>query len=642
MTAEPIRNLGYAAWRDPYAWMERMSGPRWKKLLAQEHRHAHSLSSQPAVRHLAATMQKEIDQVQEYVHFDGPMIGNGAIAITMRYGGRKLYWNWAWSPHRKVPFTDIDTEGDLVWYITDDDEHPYENILICEDSQGREVWRKRSVGGQLAVIGHDCYYINVLNYFTAVELSVCLAHTGNEERLVYREKDPEKDIRLHCMANRTLYMTSEDAGGSALFVVENHAVKPLYRRSKHQMPLGKDRTGRHAVLTRQGTSDPWTLHGDTIESWHLPNEQIQWVNMLTGLVLTIEEGAQTIWHCQAHKTPRVLYRIRVGTIDPTPWATWENTLPQTFLVRDPFEIPFVIQIVNTQVRHMPSRAAPTQTHAVHLSPLDIHRFHTRSRDGTAVPFIAIKQRGVRPTALLVYVYGAYGSTTPIEWPYQHWYPLLSRKWVIVFALVRGGGDVDEAWAEAARRENRHVSVDDFEACVRGSQRVFRLRPHQTVIYGRSAGGVPVGALVSRYPQGALMGAVFTEVPYVDVLRTTTNPDLPLTKGEYKEFGNPKQHIREFRELLAVSPVNTLPPDGAPGVFVLTHVGLMDQQVLAYESFKWVQRLRGHEEEIEGPPKGKYVTFERQEAHHYRVTHMARFRAVDLAILEAWVRGALHL
>ena len=632
MTADPIRDLGYIAWQDPLAWMERMRGPRWNRLLAEEHRHVHALTSQPSVHALSRAMQEEIDAVQEYVHFDGPVIGNGAIAITMRYGGRKLYWNWTWSPHRKVAFTDIDTEGDMVWYITDDDEHPYENLLICEDSQGREVWRKPSVGTQLAVMGRDCYFIRVLNYFTAVELSVCLAHTGNEDRLVYREKDEERDIRLHCMANRTLYMTSEDAAGSSLFMVEHRAVTPLYKGSTHQMPLGRDRAGQHVVLTR--TRDAaWTLHGP---SWHLPREQIQWANVLTGLVLTIHEGAQTIWHCAEHKAPRVIYRIKVGTIEPTPWATWENTLPQTFMVRDPFELPFLVQIVNKQVRH------PTPPPRPALPALDIHRYHAESRDGTSVPFVAIKQKSVKaPKAQLVYVYGAYGSTTPIDWPYQAWYPLLSRGWVIVFALVRGGGDVDEAWAEAARRENRHVSVDDLEACVRAAQRVHRLSAQQTVVYGRSAGGVPVGALVSRYPQGALMGAVFTEVPYVDVLRTTTNPDLPLTKGEYKEFGNPRKHIREFRELLAVSPVNTLPPDGAPGVFVLTHVGLLDQQVLAYESFKWVQRLRG--EPLGGSTaRGKYVTFEKQEAHQYRVAHMARFRAVDLAVLEAWVVGRLRL
>jgi hypothetical protein len=153
----------------------------------------------------------------------------------------------------------------------------------------------------------------------------------------------------------------------------------------------------------------------------------------------------------------------------------------------------------------------------------------------------------------------------------------------------------------------------------------------------------VGAIVSRYPHGQLVGAAFTEVPYVDVLRTSSNPDLPLTVGEYKEFGNPRENILNGKELLSVSPINTLHSEGAPGVFVMSHVGLLDRQVYAYESFKWIQRLRGAAswEERSSDPKGKYVTFEKKEAHQYRPQSSSRFRAMDLAILDAWAEGRLR-
>jgi hypothetical protein len=153
----------------------------------------------------------------------------------------------------------------------------------------------------------------------------------------------------------------------------------------------------------------------------------------------------------------------------------------------------------------------------------------------------------------------------------------------------------------------------------------------------------VGAIVSRYPHGQLVGAAFTEVPYVDVLRTSSNPDLPLTVGEYKEFGNPRENILNGKELLSVSPINTLHSEGAPGVFVMSHVGLLDRQVYAYESFKWIQRLRGVAswEERDSDPKGKYVTFEKKEAHQYRPQSSSRFRAMDLAILDAWAEKRLR-
>ena len=129
------------------------------------------------------------------------------------------------------------------------------------------------------------------------------------------------------------------------------------------------------------------------------------------------------------------------------------------------------------------------------------------------------------------------------------------------------------------------------------------------------------------------------MPYVDVLRTTTNPDLPLTKGEYKEFGNPRESILDMKEILSVSPVHTLPPDGAPGEFVLTHVGLLDKQVFAYESFKWIHMLRG---EDTSHPKGKYVMLEKNEAHQYKSKQMPHFRGGDLAIIDAWAEETLRL
>jgi hypothetical protein len=76
---------------------------------------------------------------------------------------------------------------------------------------------------------------------------------------------------------------------------------------------------------------------------------------------------------------------------------------------------------------------------------------------------------------------------------------------------------------------------------------------------------------------------------------------------------------------------------------MSRVGLLDKQVFAYESFKWIQKLRGfssQEESIMSHPKGKYVTFERKEAHQYRPSKFPRFRAIDLAILDNWVDGKL--
>jgi pimeloyl-ACP methyl ester carboxylesterase len=643
MTGEEVRDLGYLKWRDPWAWMETMKGKRWEALISREKRHFNSLASQPHVEKETRQMEKEILLAQQYSILPGFKIGCGTINIIISPSA-KFYWRWVWNKSSK-PAYDIDVQGNIVWYVTSDEDKHFRNQLICESSDGKHIWKKSAVSSQIAIIGELCYYIKVLDYFTTSELCVCNAQTGNSNRVLYRETDKRRDIVLIKGANRTLYLKSEDPVDTRIYKVVGQELIPLAKTSMLQMPLGESIYGDDCILTRNSHYEAWSARGKPVEDWILPDEEIEWANIQSGHILTMHEGAQTIWFCAPRKKPHKLFKIKVGSIEPNIWARWESLLIQSFIVKSPFGVPCMVHIINTKVllEENPRLKIGKQ---IKFAPLDVHRFHTPSADGTSVPYIVIKEKGVvKPKAQLVYVYGGYGSSTPISWPYHNWYPLLKRKWALVYALVRGGGDIDAAWAEMARRDNRHLSVDDFEAVISDAQKKLKLGPEQTVIYGRSAGGVPVGAIVSRHPDGRLVGAAFTEVPYVDVLRTSSNPDLPLTIGEYDEFGNPLERIQNFKELLSVSPINTLPTDGAPGVFVIDRVGLLDRQVFAYESFKWIQKLRGfasEEESDTGAPKGKYITFERAEAHQTRPHKFPRFRAIDLAILDSWVDGKLRI
>jgi oligopeptidase B len=124
------------------------------------------------------------------------------------------------------------------------------------------------------------------------------------------------------------------------------------------------------------------------------------------------------------------------------------------------------------------------------------------------------------------------------------------------------------------------------------QRDTGLGAKDTVVFGRSAGGYLVGAAVVRHPMGDLFGGAYVEVPYVDVLRTASNPSLPLTAFEYLEFGDPARRVADFEFLLRHSPISGLGAEGAPGVRVLCRTALNDKQVYAYESAKWVDALRG--------------------------------------------------
>jgi pimeloyl-ACP methyl ester carboxylesterase len=639
MTTEEVRNLGYLKWKDPLAWMESMKGKRWENHIKREKQHFNELATQPSVEREARQMEKEIIQAQQYSNIAGFKIGCGTvdIIITTAY---KFMWKWAWDKKAKAA-SDIDVQGNIVWYVTPDDEDKhYKNKLICESSDGKVIWSKKAVSSQIAIIGELCYYVNVVDYFRTIELCVCNAQTGNNEINLYKERDETREILLYKGSNRTLYMASSSTINNILYRVNGFELKQLAKNSLIQMPLGESIYGDDCILVRKSHYEKWKPMGKPINEWIFPDEEILWVNIQSGNIITINEGGQSIWFCSKNP-PKLILKLKVGNIDPNIWSQWENSLIQSFAIKSPTETPFMIHIIDNKI--MRDERKIEILNPMKFKPLDIHRFHTISKDGTKVPFVVIKEKGIKPKAQLVYVYGSYGSSTPIGWPYANWYPILNRKWAIVYALVRGSGDIDAAWAEAARRENRHVSVDDFEAVIIAAKTKNGLEADKTVIFGRSAGGLPVGAIVGRYPDGHLVGAAFTEVPYVDILRTSTNPDLPLTMGEFEEFGNPAERILNFKELLSVSPINTLPADGAPGVFVISRVGLLDRQVYAYESFKWIQRLRGGALTSDGlisHPNGKYVTFERKEAHHYTPPKFSRFRAIDLAILDNWANGKL--
>ena len=223
-------------------------------------------------------------------------------------------------------------------------------------------------------------------------------------------------------------------------------------------------------------------------------------------------------------------------------------------------------------------------------------------------------------------YGAYGLTTPLET--TRWRPYIEKGFAIGFALIRGGGDDTEEWAEKGRLHGKLQGIEDFEACIRAVQRITRVPPRKTCIFGRSAGGFLVGTAIVRNPDGDLFSSVYAEVPYVDVLETAVNADLPLTKFEYNEFGDPAHRIADFEFLLRLSPVSGLEQEGVPKIFVVCRVGLNDRQVFAYESVKWMEVLRGDAEG--GEPKLLYLTT--GSGHHMHGEKVYVERAEDFLLL----------
>jgi oligopeptidase B len=227
---------------------------------------------------------------------------------------------------------------------------------------------------------------------------------------------------------------------------------------------------------------------------------------------------------------------------------------------------------------------PTYDPALYRS----ERIQARAADGTDVPISLVWRRDMKargPQPLLLYGYGSYG--VPLDPGFsQSRVSLLDRGVIFAIAHVRGGGDLGQSWYEAGKMEKKQTTFSDFIACAEALIAKGHTEPSTLAIEGGSAGGLLMGAVVNRRPE--LFRAVVADVPFVDVINTMLDETLPLTTGEFIEWGNPRLPA-EYAWMRAYSPYDNLKRGAYPAMLLRT--GLNDSQVAFWEPSKYVARLR---------------------------------------------------
>ncbi|MCL6639856.1 MAG: prolyl oligopeptidase family serine peptidase, partial [Candidatus Rokubacteria bacterium] len=216
------------------------------------------------------------------------------------------------------------------------------------------------------------------------------------------------------------------------------------------------------------------------------------------------------------------------------------------------------------------------------------RLHATAADGTRIPIslVAPKDRAPGgPGPLLLTGYGAYGIPYPVTFSSTR-LSLLERGVAYAIAHVRGGGEGGKRWHDAGRMAAKPNSFSDFIAAADFLAAEGWTAPDRLVIEGGSAGGLLIAAVLNQRPD--LAAAAVLRVPFVDVLNTMLDEDLPLTVGEFEEWGNPK--VREHYEVIRrYCPYTNLGPRRYPALLVKT--SLNDSQVMYWEPAKYVARLR---------------------------------------------------
>jgi len=227
-----------------------------------------------------------------------------------------------------------------------------------------------------------------------------------------------------------------------------------------------------------------------------------------------------------------------------------------------------------------------------LGPFDAdayvsQRLWATAPDGTQVPISLVVKREMlgKPTPLYLYGYGAYGESLD-PWFSHARLSLLDRGMAFAIAHVRGGGELGEAWYRAGKQEHKQNTFNDFIACAEHLIANGHTTAKQLAISGGSAGGLLIGAVLNQRPE--LFAAAIAEVPFVDVLNTMLDPDLPLTVTEYDEWGNPEEPA-VYDRIKAYAPYENVSAHAYPATLVIA--GYNDSRVQYWEAAKWVAKLR---------------------------------------------------
>jgi oligopeptidase B len=212
----------------------------------------------------------------------------------------------------------------------------------------------------------------------------------------------------------------------------------------------------------------------------------------------------------------------------------------------------------------------------------------RAPDGAEVPVSLVYRKGIRrdgSAPLWLEGYGAYGYPNDVYFSSNR-LSLLDRGVIYAVAHIRGGGDLGKAWHDAGRMLNKMNTFTDFIAVAETLIRERYTSSDRLAISGGSAGGLLLGAVTNMRPD--LCKVVLTHVPFVDVLSTMLDASLPLTVGEYEEWGNPqiKQYYQYMRQY---SPYDNIACQAYPSMLVKT--SLNDSQVMYWEPAKYVAKLR---------------------------------------------------
>ena len=219
---------------------------------------------------------------------------------------------------------------------------------------------------------------------------------------------------------------------------------------------------------------------------------------------------------------------------------------------------------------------------------EVEQIYTTASDGTKIPVSVLHLKGAKLDGagpLYLYGYGSYGISLDM-WFSSNIFSLVDRGVTYAVAHIRGGGEMGKAWHDAGKMMNKKNTFSDFTAVAEDLTKRGYGSKDKLVIEGGSAGGLLMGAVLNLRPD--LFHAAVVKVPFVDVMNTMLDESLPLTVGEFEEWGNPKEKPA-FDYMITYSPYDNVEAKAYPNMLVKTSFN--DSQVMYWEPAKYVAKMR---------------------------------------------------
>ena len=465
-----------------------------------------------------------------------------------------------------------------------------------ENTRGDAVW---------AADNQQFFYLVLNENWRSHQVRVhVLGESADNDRVIYEEYDDGFSVDVsHSSSRRFIIISTGDQVTTEQYLIESR--KPqcepklvLARREHHDYEV--DEQGEHFVIRTndqhenfrlataplddlsprrwttviEGTSDRYLRTFKCFEKWIALSERVKGIDQ----ICLIDRAG----HSQYINFPESVYSASLGS-NP------EYTSEEIRVVYASMVGPTTIYDFRPDSQSLTVRKVQEIPSGYDKRLYQTYRIEAAGRDGARVPVSIMHRKDVPldgSAPMYLYGYGAYGIAIPPAFSTSQ-LSLVDRGFIYVIAHIRGGSELGHNWYEQGKLTSRTNTFNDFVDVARHLIRSRYTTAKRIAIAGGSAGGELMGAVVNQAPD--LWGAVAAHVPFVDVLNTMLDDSLPLTPGEWPEWGNPIEDKSAFEHIRSYSPYDQLVEGPYPPMLVTA--GLNDPRVTYWEPAKYVAKLR---------------------------------------------------